>query len=108
MAYRSVTNPRERKPREGLENKVPQTAGDFETYWLESPNYKESQNESEHAVQVNTDGKEALSGLRETHKRMQAQHTRPQSPYMISIFMQIRLCTKRAYQRIWNDKASTL
>ncbi|KAK5185792.1 GTPase-activating protein [Exophiala sp. CCFEE 6388] len=104
----SVTNPRERKAREGLEKKVPRTAEEFETYWLESPNYKESQNESQHAVEVNADGKEALSGLRETHKGMQAQHTRPQSPYMISIFMQIRLCTKRAYQRIWNDKASTL
>ncbi|KAI1611046.1 ABC multidrug transporter [Exophiala viscosa] len=104
----SVTNPRERKAQDGLANKVPRTVEEFEKYWLESPNYKECQVESEHAVEVNADGKEALSGLRETHKRMQAQHTRPQSPYMVSIFMQIRLCTRRAYQRIWNDKASTL
>jgi ABC-type multidrug transport system ATPase subunit len=104
----SITNPRERKPREGYENRVPRTAEEFEQYWLESPNYKYTEDESSHAAEVNADGKEALDIFRESHKEMQAQHTRPKSPYTISIPMQIRLCTKRAYQRLWNDKASTM
>lgn len=32
---------------------------------------------------------------------------RPKSPYIISIGTQIRLTTKRAYQRIWNDLSAT-
>lgn len=39
---------------------------------------------------------------------MQSKHTRPESPYTISIPMQIKYCTKRAYQRLWNDKTSTI
>ncbi|KIX08400.1 uncharacterized protein Z518_03056 [Rhinocladiella mackenziei CBS 650.93] len=104
----SVTNPRERKPREGFENKVPRTAEEFEKYWLESPQYKSSMEESTHADAIHADGREALETFRESHKQMQAEHTRPQSPYVISIPMQVRLCTVRAYQRLWNDKASTI
>ncbi|KIW21365.1 hypothetical protein PV08_01945 [Exophiala spinifera] len=104
----SVTNPRERKPREGFEGRVPRTAEDFEKYWVQSPNYKYAQEESKQAAEVNADGKEALDTFRESHKFSQAQHTRPKSPYTISIPMQVRLCTKRAYQRLWNDKASTV
>ncbi|KAJ9645014.1 GTPase-activating protein [Knufia peltigerae] len=104
----SITNPRERKPREGFENRVPRTVEDFEKYWLESPNYKYAQDESNQAAEVDADGKQALDTFRESHQVMQAQHTRPKSPYIISIPMQVRLCTKRAYQRLWNDKASTV
>lgn len=105
---RSVTNPGERQPSEGFESKVPRTAEEFEKYWLESPEYKNCLEESSKAEDVDADGKEALQGFRESHKQMQAEHTRPKSPYVISIPMQIRLCTTRAYQRLWNDKASTM
>ncbi|KAF9769293.1 hypothetical protein IL306_013302 [Fusarium sp. DS 682] len=37
----------------------------------------------------------------------QGKHARPKSPYIISIGTQIRLTTKRAYQRIWNDLSAT-
>src|SRR6478735_2097760 len=37
----------------------------------------------------------------------QDKHARPKSPYIISIATQIRLTTKRAYQRIWNDLSAT-
>jgi len=36
----SVTNPTERKVREGFENKVPRTPDEFEKYWKESPHRK--------------------------------------------------------------------
>jgi len=104
----SVTNPGERRPREGFEAKVPRTAEEFEKYWLESPQYKSASEESTKAEDVDADGTEALEGFRESHKAMQAEHTRPKSPYVISVPMQIRLCTTRAYQRLWNDKASTI
>lgn len=106
--FRSVTNPRERQPREGFENKVPRTPGDFEKYWLSSTQYKLSQEEASRAEEVNADGKETLETFREAHHQRQADHVRPKSPYVISIPMQVRLCTTRAYQRLWNDKASTM
>jgi ATP-binding cassette subfamily G (WHITE) protein 2 (PDR) len=39
---------------------------------------------------------------------MQAKHVRPESPYTVSIPMQVKYCTQRAYQRLWNDKTSTI
>jgi ABC-type multidrug transport system ATPase subunit len=36
----SVTNPSERKAREGFQGKLPRTPDDFEKYWKESPHYK--------------------------------------------------------------------
>ncbi len=50
----------------------------------------------------------AIQDFRKSHKAMQAQHTRPKSSYVISIPMQIRMCTVRAYQRLINDKVSTV
>jgi hypothetical protein len=36
----AVTNPQERKPRKGMESKVPRTPEEFEKYWRESPEYQ--------------------------------------------------------------------
>ena len=104
----SVTNPSERKPREGWDSRVPRTAEDFEKYWLASDQFKSALDENKTADEHDADGEEALETFRESHKQMQAKHTRPKSPYVISIPMQVRLCTTRAYQRLWNDKASTM
>jgi ATP-binding cassette, subfamily G (WHITE), member 2, PDR len=104
----SVTNPQERRVRDGFENKVPRTAGDFEKYWLESENYKICLQDIAEAEKENPIGGGALDLFRESKRQAQAKHVRPKSPYTISIPMQIKLCTIRAYQRLWNDKTSTL
>lgn len=104
----SLTNPSERKAREGFENRVPRTPEEFEKYWRESPDYKNLQSEiftQEEKYPLNGP---TLDQFTESHRQRQAKHTRPGSPYVISIPMQVKLCTKRAYQRIWNDKTSTL
>ncbi|KAH7308583.1 ABC-2 type transporter-domain-containing protein [Stachybotrys elegans] len=104
----SVTNPQERKPREGMENKVPRTPQEFEQYWRQSPEYQALQQEitTYEAEYLGTTDK--VAQLREQKNFRQAKHVRPKSPYTISVGMQIRLNTRRAYQRIWNDKSSTL
>jgi hypothetical protein len=104
----SVTNPSERQTRAGFENRVPRTAEEFEKYWLESPQFKASREETDHAEQEEGSGEKALAAFRDKHRRVQADHVRPKSPYTISIPMQIRVCVTRAYQRLWNDKASTM
>jgi len=104
----SVTNPGERQAKPGFESKVPRTPDEFEAYWHASQARRELQSqialyEEEFPHGDNT----ILNELRERKQDQQAQHTRPKSPYVISIPMQIRLNTKRAWHRIWNDKAST-
>lgn len=51
---------------------------------------------------------ELVTQFQKQKREAQANHTRKSSPYLISVPMQIKLCTKRAYQRIMNDWASTV
>ena len=102
----SVTNADERKAREGFEQKVPRTPDEFESYWKNSSNLANVLKEIEdYELEV---GDTTLGQLRDRHTQMQARHMRPKSPYVISIPMMIKLCSKRAYQRLVNDKTSTI
>lgn len=102
----SVTNPQERKPREGFESRVPRTPDEFELYWHKSQARADLLGEiKNHEEEI---GEGGLSAMRESHAQRQADHLRPKSPYVISPWMQVRLCMKRAYQRLWNDKVSTI
>ncbi|KAH8883702.1 ABC-2 type transporter [Thozetella sp. PMI_491] len=117
----SITNPTERQAREEMENKVPRTPEDFEKHWKASPEYAALLREMEAysrefsgepgdntAEETKHAQSQALQEFRASKKHRQAKHTRPGSPYTISIGMQIRLNTIRAYQRIWGDKSSTV
>ncbi|KAJ5118857.1 CDR ABC transporter [Penicillium atrosanguineum] len=106
----SVTNPGERQPKPGMESRVPRTAEDFEKAWLNSPEHEKLQAEiaayeEEYPVEHNS---AAAVEFQEKKRGRQAKHTRPKSPYIISVPMQIKLNTKRAYQRLWNDMAATV
>ncbi|KAK5019225.1 hypothetical protein LTR16_000799 [Cryomyces antarcticus] len=104
----SITNPQERQAREGFAKKVPRTPAEFERYWRESKEYRTLQRETqEHEEEFPIDGS-IVEDFRANKRDQQANHTRAKSSYLISVPMQIKLNTKRAYQRIWNDKASTL
>ncbi|RAR06150.1 abc multidrug transporter [Stemphylium lycopersici] len=104
----AVTNPDERKPKEGMENRVPRTPEDFEKYWRDSPEYKALLDEIAEFEAENPINEHAtLEHLRQQKNYIQAKHARPKSPYLISVPMQIKLNTRRAYQRIWGDVAST-
>lgn len=104
----SVTNPLERKAREGYEDRVPRTPDEFEVYWIKSEECSLIQKEILEHEEENPAGGSTLEVFRESHHAMQSQNMRPKSPYVISIPMQIKICTIRAYQRLWNDKVSTI
>ncbi|KAM0540650.1 hypothetical protein ACHAPJ_013551 [Fusarium lateritium] len=106
----SVTNPQERRAKKGMENRVPRTAEEFELHWHNSPEYSMLREEIElyQAEFPINDRAEAIAPLRERKNLSQAKHVRPKSPYIISLATQIRLTTKRAYQRIWNDLSATV
>lgn len=106
----SITNAQERQAKPGMEKRVPRTPEEFEAAWLQSSECKQLQNEiaayeSQNPVRDDAD---ALAEFQERKREAQAKHTRPKSPYIISVPMQIKLNTVRAYQRLWNDAASTI
>ncbi|KAH7137779.1 ABC-2 type transporter [Dactylonectria macrodidyma] len=106
----SVTNPDERRPRKGMEERVPRTPEEFEEYWRRSPEFKALQTELEqHQEEFPVDDSGAnAQEFRKQKQLAQSKHTRPGSPYLISVPMQVRLNTRRGFQRIWNDKSATL
>lgn len=104
----SVTNPSERVTRKGLESKVPRTPAEFEKHWLESQAFRDMQVDVDEYEKQYPPGGPALDELREAHSQAQSKHVPTKSPYTLSVPMQVKLCTKRAYQRLWNDKTSTI
>ena len=92
-----------------MEKKVPRTPDEFERYWRESPEYKQLMaeiDEHENEYPIDHHG-ETIANLREQKNFGQAKHVRSKSPILISVPMQIKLCTVRAYQRIWGDISAT-
>jgi ATP-binding cassette subfamily G (WHITE) protein 2 (PDR) len=104
----SVTNSVERKARKGMEKGVPRTPDEFEAYWKNSAEYRELQREVHEYEEEFPIGGDTYQQLYNHKRDMQAKHTRPESPYIISIPMQIRLNTVRAYQQIWGDISFTV
>ena len=104
----SITNSSERKARNDYESRVPRTPEDFERYWQHSLEYSQCLDELARTSKNDAEGAAALTAFRSFHEGVQAKYTRPQSPYRLSVPMQVRLCIGRAYQRIWNDKAATI
>ncbi|KAK3325026.1 ABC transporter-like protein [Apodospora peruviana] len=106
----SVTNAQERVPRRGMEHKVPRTPDDFERYWRSSPEFAalEAEMEAYSEEFAGESQTESMAQLRQQKNYRQAKHVRPRSPYTISIPMQVKLNTIRAYHRIMGDMAATL
>lgn len=104
----SVTNPSERQAKEGMDKNVPRTPEEFEAYWRKSSHYAALQKEiAQHEEVFPVGDTQLLSEFRSSKREAQAKHTRAKSSFVVSVPMQIKLNTKRAYQRIWNDKAAT-
>lgn len=104
----AVTNPQERQPRSGMENKVPRTPQEFEQYWRDSLEYQKLQEEiKDFEEEFPINERATLDQFRKQKNHLQSKRARPKSPYLISVAMQVKLLTKRAYQRIWGDVASS-
>ncbi|KAF2814106.1 uncharacterized protein BDZ99DRAFT_410425 [Mytilinidion resinicola] len=104
----SVTNPAERQAKEGFEKKVPRTPDEFAEYWRKSQEHASLQKEIAANDEEFPVGEGAVTSFQESHREKQAGHTRKGSPFLLSPFMQIKLCMKRSYQRTINDKTATV
>jgi ATP-binding cassette, subfamily G (WHITE), member 2, PDR len=103
----SVTNHKERKPRLGYEARVPRTPEDFEKHWRASQDYKALQEEIQQH-EIETSDHAAADEFIASRRATQSRFILSRSSYTVNIPMQIKACTSRAYQRLWNDKPSTL
>jgi ATP-binding cassette subfamily G (WHITE) protein 2 (PDR) len=102
----SVTNPSERKVRSGFENKVPRTSDDFERYWKASSHFKAlKEEEAGHEAEFPMGGK-TLEQFQASHKEMQADHVRPESPYTISIVSPSALLSKSTQQGMFRQSVT--
>lgn len=91
----AVTNPRERITKEGFETRVPRSPQEFAEYWQQSYEYETCIRGISDTEKEFGEGHENLNAFRQFHQEIHAKHTRLQSPYIISILMQIRLCINR-------------
>ncbi|CAM9010933.1 unnamed protein product [Wickerhamomyces anomalus] len=100
----AITDPLGRYPKPGFEKKVPETADDFERYWHNSPEYEKMIN------QINDyEQKTDAAKTREIYDESLSQEKpRTHYRYTINYFQQLRLLTKRGFQRIYGDKAYTI
>ena len=98
----SLTNPAEREPLPGYEDKVPRTAQEFETYWKNSPEYAELTKEIDEYF-VECERSNTRETYRESHVAKQSNNTRPASPYTVSFFMQVRYGVARNFLRMKGD-----
>ncbi|ODV59654.1 pleiotropic drug resistance family ABC transporter [Ascoidea rubescens DSM 1968] len=103
----SLTNPSQRIPRKGYENKVPRTAEEFESYWRNSPQYSQLRTDvDEYVNHCITDN--VVEEIRESHVAAQSKNQRASSPYRVSYGQQIRYLIQRDFKRIKNDLSITL
>ncbi|KXH68151.1 hypothetical protein CSAL01_13666, partial [Colletotrichum salicis] len=99
----SLTNPAERIVRERFENRVPRTPDEFATVWKGSDARERLMEEIfafEEEHPLDGSGVNKFVTTRQAHK---ASVVTPQSPYTISMPMQIWLCMTRKYQRLLGD-----
>ncbi|KAL1897389.1 hypothetical protein Sste5346_004125 [Sporothrix stenoceras] len=104
----AITNPGERRPRPGMEAKVPRTPAEFAERWANSPERQAVLRDIVNHAQNYPEGGDGAQAFLENHKEQQARHTRPTSSYLLSVPMQVRLCLRRAFQRMRNDLPATL
>ncbi|EDK47411.1 protein SNQ2 [Lodderomyces elongisporus NRRL YB-4239] len=103
----ALTDPIGRFAKKGWENKVPQTAEEFESYWLKSKEYQALLDEIDE-FNNSIDVDEVRAEYYKSVHQEKMKGARKTSPFTISYFEQLRLCGKRSIQKIWGDKAYTV
>lgn len=95
------------KIKPGFENKVPRTSEEFETYWRNSPEFARLKRDIEdYKSQVNTEATRSIYQI--SMRQEKSKHARKSSYYTVSYWEQLRLCTTRAFQRIYGNKSYTV
>lgn len=93
----SVTDPNGRRPRDDVRG-IPSTSEEFERYYWHSSIMRENLEDMASFREQNVGKKDLISAYRQSAKAEHARHVQKQSPYTISIPMQIRSVMGRRVQ----------
>lgn len=99
----SLTSPSEREVKPGFENRVPRTPDEFADVWKKSAECKRLLQDIDSYKQQYPVAGEQLEKFKQSRAAQQAKRMRIESPYTISVPMQIKLCIKRGFQRLGGD-----
>ncbi|PWY81726.1 hypothetical protein BO94DRAFT_587429 [Aspergillus sclerotioniger CBS 115572] len=103
----SLTSPAERQVRPGFENRVPRTPDEFAAAWKQSSARAALIRKIEEFEQQYPIHGSSYNAFLDARKAMQAKNQRLKSPYTISVWEQISLCTVRGFQRLRGDFSLT-
>ena len=103
----SLTNPAEREPLPGYENKVPRTPKEFEAYWKQSPEHAALIQDIDNYL-IECEKLNTKQNYHNSHVARQSKHIRPNSPYTVSFFMQVRFLVARNFVRMKGDPSIAL
>ncbi|KAF4629420.1 hypothetical protein G7Y89_g8725 [Cudoniella acicularis] len=104
----SLTSPGERRIRPGFERRTPRTAEEFVIAWKRSREYARLLHEIEEYDARYPIGGRSVVDFAASRRLQQAEHQRSQSPYTLSIYQQVALCTERGFQRLKGDASVTI
>ncbi|KAK2797837.1 ABC multidrug transporter mdr3 [Emmonsiellopsis sp. PD_5] len=104
----SLTNPEERRVREGFESRVPRTPDEFAERWKQSPERASLLADIEAYQSEYPLGGAQLDKFQASRSAQKSKSSRAKSPYTLSYWMQIKLCMWRGFQRLKGDMSMTL
>lgn len=104
----SLTSPQERRVRPGFEGRVPETPDQFVTAWKNSEARAKLMREIEEFESQYPIGGSSRDAFVDARRATQSKRQRTMSPYTISVWDQIALCTDRGFQRLRGDASLTL
>lgn len=104
----SMTSPQERVVREGFEGRVPRTPDDFAAAWKRSTAYQSVLAEIDAFNNSYPIGGPSVDEFKLSRKQQQSKHQRRKSPYTLSYWDQVKLCTHRGFQRLITDPSLTV
>lgn len=103
----SLTNPNEREPRYGFEDKVPRSPKEFSDRWRALPERAALVKEIDNYLASEQINEKRLQ-FEDHHHATQTSKTRSQSPYTVSFGMQVKYIIGRNILRIKGDPSFTL
>ncbi|EEH39177.2 ABC transporter CDR4 [Paracoccidioides lutzii Pb01] len=104
----SLTNPEERRVREGFESLVPRTPDEFAARWKQSPTREALLAAIDVYQSQYPLGGEQLDRFHASLNAQKSKSNRSNSPYTLSYWMQIKLCIWRGFRRLRGDMSMTL
>lgn len=103
----AVTDPAGRFPYKGMENQVPRTAEEFQTYWHKSPEYAELKAEIK-AYNASQLIEQTRQRMLESIKQEKHRYQRVASKFTVLFYRQFKLCLQRSFQNTLGNSTYTI